>query len=56
MKIVFKNKETCTKESQNKKQTNPKYKDFTQHFFTIGDKEQAIEFLLNKTFASKIHC
>lgn len=53
MKIVFKNKETCTKESQNKKQTNPKYKDFTQHFFTIGDKEQAIEFLLNKTFASK---
>jgi len=53
MKISFKDKETCLKETENKKQTNPKYRDFTQHFFTAGDHEQAIEFLLSKTFASQ---
>ena len=53
MKIAFKNKEECIKIGENKKQTNPKYKGFEQLFFTVGDKEQANKFLLNKTFASQ---
>ena len=53
MKIEFKNKEECLKIGENKKQTNPKYKGFEQLFFTVGDKEQANKFLLNKTFASQ---
>ena len=36
-----------------KKQTNSKYEGFTQQFFTVGDKKQAHEFLLSKTFASQ---
>ena len=53
MKIHFSSKDDCLEHSENKTQTNPRYKDFTQHFFTIGDNQQANEHLLNKVFSAQ---